>query len=114
VSAAGWRDPYFDPQLRAGLNILPPLPNPVGGTHVSGPTDAWDPCVRPDRRVGPMCQAGLTRGTCVLGPSARGTRVSGPPVGPARQVGPMRGARVSGQTDSWDPRVRWDRRNSSV
>jgi hypothetical protein len=98
VSCAGRRGPEFDPQLRAGVNILPPLPNPVGGTRVSGQVRLWDPRVRSDRPWDPR-----VRSVC-------GTRVSGPSVGPACQVGPTRGTRVSGQTDAWDPRVRSDRR----
>jgi hypothetical protein len=92
---------------RAGLNILPPLPNPVGGTRVSGRTDAWDPRIRSDRRVGPACQGGPAWDPRVR----RDSRVrSDRRVGPTCQVGPTCGTHVSGWSDTWDPRIRSDRR----
>jgi hypothetical protein len=107
---------------------------------VSGWTDAWDPRVRLDRRVGPACQSGPARQVrppvgpaCQVRPWDPRVR-SDRRVGPACQVGPTRGTRVSGrtdrgtrvsgrtargtrvlgQTDAWDPRVKWDRRVGPV
>jgi hypothetical protein len=99
------------------------MPSQLSGTHVSGltdvsgRTDAWDPRVRSNRRMGPAGQVGPSlppmpsqlSGTRVSGradawdPRVRSDQVSS--VGPSCQVGPTRGTRVSGRTDAWDPRV---------
>jgi hypothetical protein len=93
----GTRGPGFDPRGQRGYLFCntwsrdPPglVAGPVlrasCGTHQSGRPGAWDLPVRSARRMGPACQ-----------------------------VGPARGTRVSGQTDTWDPRVRSDRWNLSV
>jgi hypothetical protein len=83
-----------NPSICAGVIILPSLPSQLGGIHVSGRTDAWDPHFSSDR-------------TRVSGGPARGARLSGQ-TGPACQVGPTRGTCVSGWTDVWDPCVRLD------
>jgi hypothetical protein len=102
--------PPWDPHVRSGRGTCPVR---LRDPPVSHGTDARDPRVRSDRRVGPACQ---------VRPDLRGSS-DRTRVGPACQVRPTRGTRMSGRTHvgpacqvgpAWqfgpDLRVRFDRR----